>query len=219
MKTSIAVPHWLAPDRECTGYYYEALTGAGGGFTIVEGDDLPRGSDGLLLLGGVDLDPGVYGQEPHANIQKVNRPRDDNEMALLREALERDIPVLCICRGHQLLNVAMGGTLVQDLDGPMHKWVNGTDSNWHDVTIEGGRVAEIYGVGRIHVNSRHHQGVTNEILAPGLTVTARSDDRLIEGYDSDSHRWVVGVQWHPERPEMRPDADPLFRAFVEACES
>ncbi len=101
----------------------------------------------------------------------------------------------------------------------MHKWVNGTDSNWHDVTIEGGRVAEIYGVGTINVNSRHHQGVTDEILAPGLTVTARSDDRLIEGFDSDSHGWVVGVQWHPERPEMQPDADPLFRAFVEACES
>ncbi|MCH8815616.1 MAG: gamma-glutamyl-gamma-aminobutyrate hydrolase family protein [Chloroflexi bacterium] len=219
MKPNIAVPHWLAPDQKCTDYYYEALTGAGADYTVVEDDDLPNASDGLLLLGGVDLDPDVYAREPHANIQKVNRPRDDNELALLRRALERDIPVLCICRGHQLLQVAMGGTLMQDLDGPMHKWVNGTDSNWHDVAIEGGRVAEIYGVGTIEVNSRHHQGVTDEILAPGLTVTARSDDRLIEGYDSDSHRWVVGVQWHPERPEMRPAADPLFRAFVEACES
>ena len=129
MKPKIAVPHWLAPNRECTDYYYEALTGAGADYTIAEDDDLPSGSDGLLLLGGVDLDPDVYGQKPHANIQKVNRPRDDNELGLLRLALERDIPVLCICRGQQLLNVAMGGTLVQDLDGPMHKWVNGTDSN------------------------------------------------------------------------------------------
>ena len=219
MKPNIAVPHWLAPNQECTDYYYDALTGGGADYTIVEDDGLPSSSDGLLLLGGVDLDPDVYGQAPHANIQKVNRPRDDNEMVLLQQALDRDIPVLCICRGHQLLNVAMGGTLEQDLDGPMHKWVNGTDSNWHDVTIQGGRVAEIYGAGTINVNSRHHQAVTDEILAPGLTVTARSDDRLIEGFDSDAHRWVVGVQWHPERPEMRPDADPLFGAFVDACKS
>lgn len=219
MKPKIAVPHWLAPDQRCTDYYYDAVSAAGAEYTIVEDDDLPAATDGFLLLGGVDLDPDVYGQEAHRNIQKVNRPRDDHELVLLRQALERDIPVLCICRGHQLLNVAMDGTLEQDLDGPMHKWVNGTDSNWHDITIEGGRIAEIYGTGTIHVNSRHHQGVTDEILGAGLTVTARSEDRLIEGFDSDSHRWVVGVQWHPERPEMRPDADPLFRAFVAACES
>ena len=123
MKPRIAVPHWLAPDQRCTDYYYDAVSAAGADCAIVEDDDLPADSDGLLLLGGVDLDPDVYGQAPHPNLQKVNRPRDDHELVLLRQALDRDIPVLCICRGHQLLNVAMGGTLEQDLDGPMARVV------------------------------------------------------------------------------------------------
>lgn len=218
MKPTIAIPHWPAPNAERTQYYYDSLLEAGAEYTIVDGDDLPPDADGFLLLGGVDVDPRLYGEEAHEATNQPNRERDANELALVRRALERDIPVLCVCRGHQLLNVALGGSLVQDLDGPAHKWVDGDGSNWHAVTVVDGRLAEIYGRGgTIRVNSRHHQGVTDERLASGLRVTARAPDGLIEGFESVSHRWVVGVQWHPERPEMRPDAGPLFRAFVEAC--
>ena len=218
MKAIIAIPHWLAPNLERTQYYYDSLNDAGADYTLVEGDELPANATGFLLLGGVDVDPRLYGEEPDPKTDKTHRSRDDNELALVRRALMRDVPVLCVCRGHQLLNVAMGGTLVQDLDGPAHKWVNGNDSNWHEVTVLDGRLAEVYGRdATIRVNSRHHQGVTDERLAPGLRVTARSPDGLIEGFESESHRWVVGVQWHPERPEMRPDAAPLFEAFVGAC--
>jgi gamma-glutamyl-gamma-aminobutyrate hydrolase PuuD len=218
MKPLIAIPRWLAPNAERTQYYYDSLHEAGAEYVVVEDGSLPAAASGLMLLGGVDVDPKLYGEEPHPKTDKTHRERDDNELELVREALERDLPVLCVCRGHQLLNVAMGGSLVQDLEGPSHKWVNGNDSNWHEVDVLDGRLAEVYGRGAsIRVNSRHHQGVTDEQLAPGLKVTARSPDGLIEAFESASHRWVVGVQWHPERPEMRPDAGPLFKAFVKAC--
>jgi len=218
MKPAIAIPHWLAPNAERTQYYYDSIDDAGGAYGLVAVDDLPANATGFLLLGGVDVDPRLYGEEPLPTTDEAQRERDDNEIALVRQALDRDIPVLCVCRGHQLLNVAMGGTLVQDLDGPAHKWVNGNDSNWHDVKVLDGRLAEVYGRdASVRVNSRHHQGITDERLAPGLRVTARSPDGLIEAYESTSHRWVVGVQWHPERPEMRPEAGPLFEAFVRAC--
>lgn len=218
MKPLIAIPHWLAPNAERTQYYYDSLAEVGADYVIVEDGQLPMRAQGFLLLGGVDIDPRLYGEEPHAKTDPPKRERDDHELRLVRQALERDIPTLCICRGHQLLNVAMGGSLVQDLDGPAHKWVNGNHSNWHDVTVLGGRLADIYGRdATLRVNSRHHQGITDERLATGLSVTARSPDGLIEGFESGSHGWVVGVQWHPERPEMWPDARPLFRAFVDAC--
>lgn len=218
MKPTIAIPHWLAPNAERTQYYYDSIEAAGGDYVLVKGDELPANASGFLLLGGIDIDPLLYGEEPGPKTDKTHRARDENELALVRQALDRDVPTLCVCRGHQLLNVAMGGTLVQDLDGPSHKWVNGNDSNWHTVKVLDGRLAEVYGRdATIRVNSRHHQGVTDERLAPDLRATARSEDELVEGFESTSHRWVVGVQWHPERPEMRPDAEPLFEAFVRAC--
>lgn len=218
MEPVIAIPHWLAPNAERTQYYYDSLREAGAQYVIVDGAGLPAEAAGLLLLGGVDVDPRLYGEAPGPRTDPPNRERDDHEIALLRQGLDRDVAVLCICRGHQLLNVALGGSLVQDLDGPSHKWVNGSDSNWHDVTVLNGRLAEIFGRDTtMLVNSRHHQGVTDERLAPGLVVTARSPDGLIEGMESEEHGWVVGVQWHPERPEMRADAGALFRGFVEVC--
>lgn len=218
MRPTIAIPHWLAPNAERTQYYYDSINDAGGDYVLVEGDELPAKASGFLLLGGVDVDPRLYGEEPEPATDKTHRARDEQELALVQQALGRDVAVLCVCRGHQLLNVAMGGTLVQDLDGSYHKWLNGNDSNWHEVKVLDGRLAEVYGRdAKIRVNSRHHQGVSNERLAPGLQATARSEDGLIEAFESTSHRWVVGVQWHPERPEMRPDAGPLFEAFVKAA--
>jgi gamma-glutamyl-gamma-aminobutyrate hydrolase PuuD len=215
----VAIPHWRAPTWERTLHYRESIHAAGAEFLIVNGNRLPREARGLVLTGGVDVNPRLYCEKRGPGTDHPNRPRDASELALLRQALERDIPVLCICRGHQLLNVALGGSLLQHIDGDPHRARPDGQSRFHDVTVEAGtRLASIYGPNpAMRVNSRHHQAVTPERLAPGLHVSARSPDGFIEGIESRSHRWVVGVQWHPERPEMRPAADPLFAAFVAAC--
>jgi len=217
----IAIPHWRAPTWERTKYYYDALNAAGAEYAIVNHADLPPDAGGLLLTGGVDVDPGLYNAKRDARTDKPHRERDEHELGLLRQALERDIPVLCVCRGHELLNVAMGGTLLQHIDGDGHRWLDDGSSNYHEVQINGsGHLANAYGDGvTLRVNSRHHQGVTEDRLAPGLRVTARSPDGFVEAMESESHRWVMGIQWHPERPEMTDDARSLWRAFVEACRS
>jgi len=222
----IAVPHWRAPTWERTKFYYDALEAAGAGYAIVEGEVLPGDADGLLLTGGVDVAPRLYGQERSPLTDRPNRKRDEHELRLLRRALDRDIPVLCICRGHELLNVALGGSLVQHIDGDGHRWHDDGTSNWHEVTVDvGGRLADVYGSGAIlRVNSRHHQGVTEERLAPSLRASASSFDGYVEAMESAQHRWVVGIQWHPERPEAELDdavrqhwtasAGSIWRAFV-----
>lgn len=214
----IAIPRWRAPTWERTLHYYRSIQAAGASFVIVKGDLLPPGVSGLLLTGGTDVNPALYGEKRSPETDRPNRARDANELALLRQALDGDLPVLCICRGHQLLNVALGGSLLQHIEGDPHRARPDGESRWHEVTVLGGRLAEVYGPSAtLRVNSRHHQAVTDGRLAPGLRVTARSPDGLIEGFESESHRWVMGVQWHPERPEMHPGSDPLFEAFARAC--
>jgi putative glutamine amidotransferase len=134
-------------------------------------------------------------------------------------ALERDIPVLGICRGHQLINVFFGGTLCQDIatekgETLLHQQVKPWGSHHHDVTVSpGSRLAEAVGRARLAINSFHHQAIRK--VAPTLDVTARADDGLIEGVESREHRWVVGVQWHPERYEAEAeDSDPNVRIFA-----
>jgi putative glutamine amidotransferase len=213
----IAVPHWRAPTWERTKFYYDALEGSGASYVVVDDERLPADARGLLLTGGVDVDPRLYGEKRSPLTDRPNRKRDAHELTLLREALERDLAVLCICRGHELLNVAMGGSLVQHIESNEHRWHEDGTSNWHDVAIDGSsRLSELYGEGRtLRVNSRHHQGVTEDTLAPALKVNARSSDGFVEAMESAEHRWVIGIQWHPERPEMHPDSLVLFRAFVE----
>lgn len=186
---------------------------------IVDSDDLAADIRGLLLAGGVDVDPALYGEKRNSKTDRPNKKRDAQELLLLRQALERDIPILCICRGHQLLNVALGGTLVQDIEDGAHRWAEDGSSGWHEVTLDSGsRLADVYRQSDVlHVNSRHHQGVAPANMASGLRVTATSPDGWVEAVEGESQRWVVGVQWHPERPEMHPDSDPLFEAFVDAC--
>jgi putative glutamine amidotransferase len=216
----IAIPHWRAPTAERTKYYYDSLTGAGAECVVVDGDELPREARALLLTGGADVDPALYGEKRGPKTNMPNRERDRHELGLLRQALERDIPVLCVCRGHQLLNVAFGGSILQDIEDEGHKWHDdpGFSSRFHDVTVAGGRIAGVYGAGAaVHVNSRHHQGVTQDRVGPGLSVTASSPDGFVEAIESDAHRWVVGVQWHPERPESHPASDSLWHAFVAAA--
>ncbi|HWC30004.1 MAG TPA: gamma-glutamyl-gamma-aminobutyrate hydrolase family protein [Dehalococcoidia bacterium] len=205
----IAVPRWLAPDGAPPSFsqqnYLNRISELGFeavDFTEIDGS-LP-GCAGLVLTGGVDVDPALYGEAPHPETDEVNRPRDDFELALLREALESDIPVLAICRGHQLLNVCLGGSLLQHIEGDGHRWQEDVPvtSRFHDVRFaDGSKLARIYGQQRVQVNSRHHQGVTRDRLAAGLICTAITDDGFVEGIESADHRWVVGVQWHPERPE------------------
>jgi putative glutamine amidotransferase len=205
MPPRVAVARWEDIPGERLHNYWDRLREAG--LEVVDTTG-PGGSlkdcAGLVLTGGIDVDPALYGETPHPEVEETNRPRDDFELSLLREALDAGLPVLAICRGHQLLNVCFGGALLQHVEGDAHCWHEDEPitSSFHDAEfVAGSRLAAIYGAGRIHVNSRHHQAVTPDRVAKGLIVTGITDDGLVEGLESESHRWVVGVQWHPERPE------------------
>lgn len=179
--------------------------------------------DGLLLTGGADVDPGLYGEEPHETVTRVIPERDAFEIALCREAMRKDQALLAICRGHQVLNVATGGTLIQDIpsqvegardhDPDTERWRTA-----HPVRIlPRTRLREILGTETIEVNSFHHQAVRE--LGQGLVVSATSTaDGVIEGIEAPGRRLAVGVQWHPEAFWDRPhDFQPLFEALVKAA--
>ena len=215
----IVIPSWAAPTWERTGYYKESVEDAAGSCRLIEEKKLPKDAAGLLLMGGVDVNPKLYGEKRDQRTQPSQDDRDEHEKGLLEDALSRDVPVLAICRGFQLLNVTMGGSLLQNIDADSHR-ARKDVSAWHEVIIsdKASRLAAAYdGEDRLRVNSRHHQGVTQPLLAHGVRSVASSHDGYVEAFESAAHRWTVGVQWHPERPEMRPDAAPLFRAFVRAC--
>ena len=205
--------------------YVEALAAAGTDAVTCSPDDAPTLSealteyDGVVLTGGVDIDPAIYGETPHEKVRHWDAVRDGYELRTLRSALERDLPVLGICRGHQLLNVAFGGALLQHIEGDPHRAQRSGESRWHGVRLApASRLAAIYGAAQLRVNSRHHQGVTPDGLASGLTVAATADDGMIEGLEAADRRFVVSVQWHPEREELGDGSAPLFRAFVQAME-
>jgi putative glutamine amidotransferase len=176
---------------------------------------------GLVLTGGEDVDPARYGEQRHEKVRSVNAARDATEAALIEEARARGKPVLAICRGIQILNVALGGTLVQDIPSECRTNIDHDDegartSRTHDVDIEpGSLIAKAVGAEHVSVNSFHHQSVKR--VADGMRVTARSPDGVIEGIEStDDDWWAMGVQWHPE--EMTDSAEPwdrgLFKAFA-----
>lgn len=178
----------------------------------VDADILDR-LDGLLLPGGVDIDPALSGQARHPETDRPQPQRDAAEQLLLRGALERDLPVLGICRGLQLLTLEYGGILHQHLPDVLgHTGHCPTEGVFGEHRMEfaaGSLLAEVYGP-RTRVNSHHHQGIDD----PGsLRVTGRSDDGLAEAAEDPSRRFVVGVQWHPE---VSGD-DILFARFVAAC--
>jgi putative glutamine amidotransferase len=170
------------------------------------------------------VDPALYGQTPNpAAGVKSSRPLDDLEMPLLRLALDRDLPVLAICRGMQLLNVAFGGTLIQDL--PDHRATHGNgrwESAYHQTYLAPGtRIAAVLGIGGFfRLNSRHHQGLREAQKSPALLASAYSlGDGIIEALESPAHRWVLGVQSHPEREDETPRAFArLFQRLVERAE-
>ena len=180
-------------------------------------------SHGLVLTGGHDIDPGRYGREPSLHLGEVDRPRDEMEFAVLTGALERRIPVLGICRGHQVINVHFGGTLYQDLTDELGVGSHDQPGDWtqshHTVrAMEDTRIQRCLGFTNFQVNSFHHQAVEN--VGRGLRVTACSDDGVIEAIESEEDNWLMGVQWHPERGEAHSeDGDPnrcVFRAFAQA---
>jgi len=177
--------------------------------------------DGLVLSGGEDVEPSLYRQPRSPECGESNIERDRTEIALVKAARERRMPLLAICRGPQLLNVALGGTLIQDIPSEVpnalpHEVRDDRAARVHEVDIdEGSLIADALGATHITVNSLHHQSVRD--VAPGLKVTARAPDGIIEGLESESGDWwVMAVQWHPE--EMNDSPEPwdrgLFRAFA-----
>ena len=187
-------------------------------------EELMGDAGGLLICGGPDIDPALYGEEPDPNAGlQLNRPLDDLELRVLEWALERDMPVLAICRGMQLLNVAFGGKLIQDL--PNHKATK-IDGKWesasHTIYIApGAKTAPVIGMaGFFKVNSLHHQGLKEAQRAPRLMATAYEvDDGLVEGLESPEHSWVIGLQCHPERQDEVPKSfNNLFLGLHERAE-
>jgi putative glutamine amidotransferase len=175
----------------------------------------------MLICGGGDVHPRRYGREPEADVELVfNEDRDGMELSLLAEALEADVPTLCIGRGMQVLNVALGGALIQDIPGHSAN-LEGDEcvSAYHRIYISpGSKLAAIVGSGGfVRVNSRHHQGLREAQKSALLLASAYSlDDGVIEALESPDHRWVVGVQFHPERRgEMPPHFDRLFQSLVD----
>ena len=179
--------------------------------------------DGLVLTGGHDLDPQWYDAHPSPALGPVDSRRDEFELALFHAARERGLPVLGICRGMQLVNVAMGGTLIQDLPseqpgGIPHDPQGARHLRTHAIKVsEGSRLQSALEAGTLVTNSFHHQAIKD--LAPGLTVTARADDGVIEGVESgEADTWLLAVQWHPEEfyHEANSPDQRLFRALIRA---
>ena len=222
-------PSWVMSQR-----YILTLTAAGAIPWMIPLVDEPtlRGIytelDGVFLPGGADIDPLTYGAEPHPLCDKTDRERDRVEVSLARWSLEEDKPVLGVCRGMQLINVAAGGSLYRDLAEEMpgsikHDYFPYSGQGYardylaHDVSVvEGSRLAHLVGAGPLRVNSMHHQGIKD--LGQGLHATASSPDGLIEALEGNDDSYLVAVQWHPE---ALTDSDvrtrDLFEGFIQAC--
>ncbi len=176
---------------------------------------------GLIVTGGAfDVDPALFGAASRHATVTLKARRTEFELAIVKGALERDLPILGICGGQQLMNVALGGTLIQHIpdevgDCLAHEQPNPRTEPGHDVEVlAGSKLAAIVGTARIAVNSAHHQAVKD--VAPNCVVDAVAPDGVIEGIEDPTRRFCIGVQWHPEYHISPADAA-LLRAFVEAC--
>jgi len=199
--------------------YTEAVEAAGGVPLVIPPqvgniEDILAVVDGLLLSGGADVAPQLYGDtEVHETTYGIHAGRDELELGLIRKAVERDMPMLCICRGIQVLNVALGGTLIQDVPSQYSSDIVHAQAKagipaaepGHTVAVTPGTLlAETYGQETIEVNSFHHQAVRD--VAPGLVVNGIAPDETIEAVSRPEGGWILGVQWHPEM---------MFRAHPE----
>jgi len=215
--------------------YEEAVRRAGGDLWVLDPstdrpEDVVRAATGLLLAGGGDVLPRIYGAATHPSYSGAEVGRDEYEIELARRALELHLPLFAICRGIQVLNVARGGTLVQDIPTelpgtlehklavPPHESVELA----HEIWIEGGSLLATLAGERLkdadtcQVNSRHHQAV--KTLGEGLVATATAPDGVIEAIEDPTRRFCLGVQWHPENFYRTGEFRSLFEGFVEACE-
>ncbi|GAA3405793.1 gamma-glutamyl-gamma-aminobutyrate hydrolase family protein [Paenibacillus hodogayensis] len=208
--------------------YADAVLQAGGIPVIVPfglGEAEVRGlcavTSGLLLSGGPDVDPSYYGEEPLPGLGRVTPERDRLELLLVREYAGCGKPIFAICRGQQVLNVALGGSLYQDIYSQcrplQHSQKAPRNHLSHRVRAQGdSRVATIAGATEFKVNSFHHQSVKQP--APDMRITASAEDGIVEAIESTAHPFVIGVQWHPEDTAASDDVSrKLFEAFVAAC--
>ena len=224
----------MAPGKERAGVfqdYVSSVTLAGGCpllLPVIQDEKAIQAQmetiEGFMLTGGYDVSPLLYGQEPIFQLSEISPERDEYEIKGVHLAMKRGIPIFAICRGLQEINVALGGTLYQDIHAQV-------DTNMQHFQQAKGHVAahtvevlpktllqSIVGKGPLYVNSYHHQAIDE--LAPGLTINSRSPDGIIEGIESSSKNWLLAVQWHPERMAERhkPMLD-LFKAFIKAAQS
>lgn len=208
--------------------YVKAIVQAGGIPVLLPNNEdlscvqeIAESLDGFLLSGGGDVDPALFGHRATGKLGTVTPRRDDFELALTRYVLQKtNKPVLGICRGIQVMNVAMGGTLYIDLpsDGKLCHSLTMYPRNVRSHTVEvrdGTRMARIMGQGSGRVNSFHHQAICD--LAEGFIISVESEDHVVEAVEMPGDRFVMGVQWHPEELAEYPEARNLFAAFVEAA--
>jgi putative glutamine amidotransferase len=213
--------------------YRQSILHAGGEVRIVDpsmpASDALAGADGLLLTGGGDVDPARYGESPHATLEEVDPARDEFEIALIAVARERDLPIFAICRGIQVLNVAEGGTLVQDIPSEMpgalkHSLTVPPHPPYelaHEVWVEKDSLLaklmgeRLVGSDTCDVNSRHHQAVKK--VADRYRVTATAPDGVIEAIEDPAVRFCLGVQWHPENFWRTGEFRALYEGFLEAA--
>ncbi|HVW34034.1 MAG TPA: gamma-glutamyl-gamma-aminobutyrate hydrolase family protein [Acidimicrobiia bacterium] len=220
--TAGGVLGWRQGAVACTNAYIDAVARAGGDPVIVPPvrlDDETAAErlsrfDGVLLVGGGDIDPALYGQETRPEVAHVNPARDEFELPLIRAAIDRGLPALCICRGAQVLNVALGGTLHQHITDreelQAHRNEDGTDGVLHEVRAQpGSKIMKAMGVERARTFSHHHQALDQ--LGDGLIPVAWADDGILEGVELEEG-WILGLQWHAEATAA---TDPTQQAFFD----
>jgi putative glutamine amidotransferase len=208
--------------------YKEAVRAGGGEPVVIDwnttsADEALSSVRGVVLTGGPDVDPAEYGESPHSSVQRAENGRDRFELELSRRLLEQDVPLLAICRGMQVLNIAAGGTLIQDIPSALassidHSMTSPKDRIAHEVeVISGTRTWQLLGrKDRRAVNSRHHQAVDR--IGKGFLVTATAPDAVIEAMERPDRRFCVAVQWHPENFSATGEFRSLFEGLVQAAE-
>jgi putative glutamine amidotransferase len=213
--------------------YKHAIANAGAEGHVVDHtisvEEALKAKDGLLLTGGDDVAPARYGEDHHPAVKVVPPERDDFEIALVREARRRNLPIFAICRGVQVLNVAFGGSLIQDIPTqvagalehkqgmPQHKPFDLAHEVWLEKESLLAKLMKerLSDADTLEVNSRHHQSV--KTLAQGFQVTATAPDGVIEAIEDPTARFCLGVQWHPENFWRTGEFRPLFEGFIEAA--
>ncbi|ATP41168.1 gamma-glutamyl-gamma-aminobutyrate hydrolase [Solibacillus sp. R5-41] len=217
--------HPVEGKKEINNTYINAIKKAGGTpicLPVINEENIEQVLDivdGVVSIGGYDVNPLIFGQEPHFKLGVVIDERDKSDMLIMKRAFEREIPILGICRGEQVMNVAFGGTLYQDIDTQVenvlkHTQVSLRHEVTHTVELEPSKLQQIVGAATILTNSFHHQAI--DAVADGFIINARAKDGVIEGIEHPTHPYCIGVQWHPEGLENDAPSDKLFKSFIDA---